>query len=968
MGRRTSPVAAVLALLSLIAASAASAGIRRPLDTDLGALLAPSQSRSRVRVENVPLKDGLKKALLLERFEAFAPGASIAVYGVGGRLIRHLDPPDVRYFRGEVEGDDEALAFIAISRMRVEGYVMYPDRRFSFTSRVRNQNATPKLEVVVVESEVSDEMAVDGKGFTCDADDSTIPATTDIRRMVSAMAGEPRPDGALNTGTARWLLNLAIETDYELFVSSGSNVGNVNTFVGNLVAAASTIYQRDLRTDLVISHLGIHSAAGDPFAVVPGQTGTWDGSPVAYTSSHALAELGDRWANAGTRPFSGARSSTILLSGKPQAAGVAWIGTLCGGDFTCSSGNCGSALFNGHTGGRYAYCGGIDPPADLSVPNPDGNPDFVAGSNYWPLLQFTHELGHNVGSGHTHCIELTAADQVTYGRTFVDHCVGGCAPSPYYVPAEKGTIMSYCHLSGGGSQTRYTFGQSGEASHVVPEAMQSDISFVTPTLTSAISAPASLSAGGSATASVTGSGVSSWLWTVSNGTIDSGQGTSSIEFTASADPVTLEVRATNSVGCAVTDRRSVTVSAPCVPPSVTSQPASVTILPGQTATLSVSATGTAPLGRQWYLGVPGDVSQPLPGATATSVSVSPATTALYWVLITNSCGVTNSAAATVTVNPASTAVDVRSDFNGNGYSDILLRNSSTGAVAMWTMNGTTITNSGLPFNTLANPVWHFQGLGDFNGDGYDDVFIRNASTGRTVMWEMQGETILNRDQFILVGNLNWSIEAFGDTDGDGIDEIIWRHMTQGDLSMWNVNGHSLLNSARFARMSDLNWQLQVLDDFNGDGNADILWRNDASGALAIWFLDGRTILNSGKPFATFADPDWQIAGSGDFNGDGRADLFWRNAATGENLMWEMSGQTIVDAEPMPGAPANWVLQFAGADYNGDGRHDVLWRNTTNGDLAMWLLNGHALLNSGVPFASLSSAWDVQPPAYPHPDL
>ena len=309
----------------------------------------------------------------------------------------------------------------------------------------------------------------------------------------------------------------------------------------------------------------------------------------------------------------------------------------------------------------------------------------------------------------------------------------------------------------------------------------------------------------------------------------------------------------------------------------------------------------------------------------------------------------------------------RADFNRNGASDILLRNTSTGAMSLWMMDGTTVTNQGKPFNTLANPDWHVQGIGDFNGDGYKDVFIRNASTGRTVMWEMQGETILNRDQFILVGNLNWSIEAFGDTDGDGIDEIIWRHMTQGDLSMWDVNGHTLQNSARFARMSDLNWELQVLDDFNGDGKADILWRNKVSGALAIWFLNGRTILNSGKPFATFADQNWQIVGSGDFNGDGRADLFWRNAGTGQNAIWEMDGQTVLSSGPMPGTPTGWQVEFI-ADYNGDWRDDVLWRNPANGDVAMWLLKGRTLLNAGKPFMRLDTAWQFQPRGHPHPDL
>ena len=30
---------------------------------------------------------------------------------------------------------------------------------------------------------------------------------------------------------------------------------------------------------------------------------------------------------------------------------------------------------------------------------------------------------------------------------------------------------------------------------------------------------------------------------------------------------------------------------------------------------------------------------------------------------------------------------------------------------------------------------------------------------------------------------------------------------------------------------------------------------------------------------------WNIAGAGDYDGDRKADLLWRNAATGENVVW-----------------------------------------------------------------------------------
>ena len=41
--------------------------------------------------------------------------------------------------------------------------------------------------------------------------------------------------------------------------------------------------------------------------------------------------------------------------------------------------------------------------------------------------------------------------------------------------------------------------------------------------------------------------------------------------------------------------------------------------------------------------------------------------------------------------------------------------------------------------------------------------------------------------------------------------------------------------------------------------------------------------------------DWTIQGIGDFNGDGKSDLVWRNSASGTTVLWEMNGgQKLLD--------------------------------------------------------------------------
>jgi uncharacterized protein YkwD len=74
---------------------------------------------------------------------------------------------------------------------------------------------------------------------------------------------------------------------------------------------------------------------------------------------------------------------------------------------------------------------------------------------------------------------------------------------------------------------------------------------------------------------------------------------------------------------------------------------------GQSATLTVSATGTAPLTYQWYAGSSGSTASPVTGATGASYT-TPAlsNTATYWVRVSNDLGAVSSVAATIVVTPA----------------------------------------------------------------------------------------------------------------------------------------------------------------------------------------------------------------------------------------------------------------------------------------------------------------------------
>ena len=96
----------------------------------------------------------------------------------------------------------------------------------------------------------------------------------------------------------------------------------------------------------------------------------------------------------------------------------------------------------------------------------------------------------------------------------------------------------------------------------------------------------------------------------------------------------------------------------CVPRAVT-QPASGSIVAGDSYTMTFSADGTdAPLAYQWYRGNRGDTRDPVPGATSSSVTVSPTATTTYFCRATSNCGRTSDS------NDATVAVCTRPVITG----------------------------------------------------------------------------------------------------------------------------------------------------------------------------------------------------------------------------------------------------------------------------------------------------------------
>lgn len=244
-----------------------------------------------------------------------------------------------------------------------------------------------------------------------------------------------------------------------------------------------------------------------------------------------------------------------------------------------------------------------------------------------------------------------------------------------------------------------------------------------------------------------------------------------------------------------------------------------------------------------------------------------------------------------------------------------------------------------------------RGRADFNGDGHSDLLWQNVSSGYLAAWTLKGNSLLSSDLLSHRNqDNNWRMVATGDFNGDGKPDIVWHHITQGWVGVWYMNGLTLIDSVYLSvnRVADTDWQIAGSGDFNGDGKPDIVWQHRTQRWLAVWLMDGITVTASElmTPNQIF-DSQWRIVGIADINLDSKADLVWRHRDSGDIGAWLMNGLTLIDSIAFnPGQVAEKEWEIAGViDANGDGKPDLVWHHVTQGWVGVWYMNGNDLLDS-----------------------
>jgi hypothetical protein len=148
-------------------------------------------------------------------------------------------------------------------------------------------------------------------------------------------------------------------------------------------------------------------------------------------------------------------------------------------------------------------------------------------------------------------------------------------------------------------------------------------------------------------------------------------------------------------------------------------------------------------------------------------------------------------------------------------------------------------------------------------------------------------------------------------------------------------------------------------DFNGDGKADLVWRNQAADRIVVWYMNGATLIGTANMPAT-GNTNVIVAAVGDINADSKPDLIMRDTVTGGNVAWCTNGvdSTVFNGIALPTvSDLNWNLAAAG-DFDLDGfNNDIAWRNPSNGTATnFWSLGSSGQLESSGFAIGANSDW------------
>jgi hypothetical protein len=202
---------------------------------------------------------------------------------------------------------------------------------------------------------------------------------------------------------------------------------------------------------------------------------------------------------------------------------------------------------------------------------------------------------------------------------------------------------------------------------------------------------------------------------------------------------------------------------------------------------------------------------------------------------------------------------------------------------------------------------------DFNGNATSDILEhRDIGGTRTLEVSVMNNNMVQSNITIGVNGIDWQVDGIGDFNGDGTNDILQHQINLGNGSM-TLRALSMSPNAVQVQFAPTlgtigaDWQVGGMGDFNGDGTDDVLVHRD--GAFDVLTIQNNAIQSGTTILLPLVgtNPISDVDGIGDFDGDGTSDIAVHqdDGTTRTDLILNVVNNTVVDIHTVAVTGIDW---------------------------------------------------------------
>jgi SpoIID/LytB domain protein len=273
---------------------------------------------------------------------------------------------------------------------------------------------------------------------------------------------------------------------------------------------------------------------------------------------------------------------------------------------------------------------------------------------------------------------------------------------------------------------------------------------------------------------------------------------------------------------------------------------------------------------------------------------------------------------------------VTGDFDGDGMDDIAALQEVSGRLRVAFSTGQRFRVETWAKHTDRSR-WGPLLVGDFDGNGNDDIaeYDNRRERWRVYRW-MEGGPTKEWWYDFDVADPNWGAFAVGDYNGDGLDDLLATDAGTGKLTVLFSDGTRFEPSTWQTLPSAGAGQVIRAADFTGDAVDDLAAFDPATATW--WVVAGRNSDTATGPVAwhTFGlvGQDFGAQIVGDYNDDGMADIAAYSRANGKLKVLLSRGDGFNKSVWGTIRARKRITTLLSVDVNGDGATDIAaWDNT-----------------------------------------